>query len=254
MNNKRYDLIDTLRGLAIISMIAFHTCWLMNHFGLGITTDTLFGPVFMAWERSICISFITIAGFSFSLGHRHFRSGLIVFLLGAIITVVTCIFLPQIRIVFGVLTFIGSATLLMIPIDKAIGDKVVRSVRTCIIGFVINLVLFLTTYNINKEYLGFMPYFAVRLPAGLYKGYFMTYLGFMEPGFFSTDYFSLIPWFFIYICGYFLHKIITASRKGVRIISCGIPGIRVLGRHSLPVYVIHPIVIYVLLYFVSIMT
>ena len=86
---KRYDLIDTLRGLAIISMIGFHACWIMNYFGILITSETLYGTIFTVWERSICIPFIIIAGFSFSLGHNHLRSGLIVFGWGLIITAVT---------------------------------------------------------------------------------------------------------------------------------------------------------------------
>ena len=120
MENKRLDLIDTLRGLAVISMIGFHACWIINLFGLAFSDEIIMGPVFMAWKRSICMSFILISGFSFSLGRRHLRSGLVIFGLGLVITVVTTIVVPDIRIVFGVLTFLGSAALIMIPIDKAL--------------------------------------------------------------------------------------------------------------------------------------
>ncbi len=249
--NNRYDLIDTLRGLEIISMIAFHTCWLLNHFGLGISTEILFGTAFTVWERSICIGFILIAGFSFRFGHRHLRKGLLVFGCGAIITLVTCLFLPQIRIVFGVLTLIGTASLLMIPIDRALEDKVNGSVKFDLAGALISLLLFIADYNINKGYIGFMPGAAIQLPAAMYKGYLMTFLGFMEPGFFSTDYFSLLPWIFVYACGYFLHIPVISWQRTREYIKHGIPGISAIGRHSLPIYMVHPIIIYAVLYLIA---
>ena len=253
---KRYDLIDTLRGLAVISMIGFHACWLISYFGLGISQDTLFGTAFTVWERSICMSFILIAGFSFSLGHHHIRSGLIIFGLGALITVVTCIFLPDIRIIFGILTFIGTATLLMIPIDKAANKTASLTGGRKILILTVFFLLFLLTYNINKGYIGFMtdsfiPETAIILPKGLYKGYAATFLGFMEPGFYSSDYFPLMPWFFLYLCGYFLHKIAAGSRFEDGIAKIGIPGVKFIGRHSLIIYILHPVVLYLIMYVLS---
>ena len=242
---KRYELIDTIRGLAIISMIAFHTCWLLNFFGLGISKETLTGMSFLVWERSICMTFIIIAGFSFSLGRKHVRSGLILFVAGLIITLVTCMFIPGIRIVFGILTFLGSATLLMIPIDGIL-IKVRTRISNMMI-FILFLLLFVAFYNINKGFLGYLPDMAVFLPKTLYKGYVAAYFGFMEPGFSSVDYFSLMPWFFLYICGYMLHKIVKGTAVENMLFALKIPGINILGKHSLAIYLIHPIVIFVLL-------
>ena len=248
---KRYDLIDTLRGLAVISMIGFHACWLISYFGFGISSQTLFGTAFTVWERSICMSFILIAGFSFSLGRNHLKSGLIIFGLGAVITAVTCLFLPDIRIVFGILTFIGSSTLLMIPIDKKMSKSLSWTMSHKIFMLVIFMLLFVLTYNINKGYIGYMPDMAIVLPKGLYRGYVATFFGFMYPGFYSSDYFSLIPWFFLYICGYILHKIVIGSRFEGTIQKGRIPGINIIGRHSLIIYILHPIIIYLILYFLA---
>lgn len=248
---KRYELIDTLRGLAIISMIAFHTCWLLNLFGLAISTETLYGPLFMVWERSICISFILISGFCFSLGRSHMRSGLTVFGTGLAITLFTCIFLPDIRIVFGVLTFIGSAILIMIPVDKLIKDKCDRSKKFSRIFLILSAAAFLFTYNINQGHLGFGS-MSVYLPKWLYKGYLATCIGFMDPGFMSADYFSIIPWFFLYMCGYALHKILGGDLTDSEVMKKGIPFISAIGRHSLVIYVVHPIVIYLVLYLVKV--
>ena len=249
-NKKRYKLIDTLRGLAVISMILFHTCWIMNHFGMLIPTEMMFGTWFTVWERSICFGFILIAGYSFSFGHRHLRSGLVVFVCGLVIMAVTCLFLPQIRIVFGILTFIGSATVITIPVDKAIGKRISGKRTAATVGFSLMLVLFILTYKINRGYIG-VPPAVMYLPKGLYKGLLAAYIGFTEPGFFSTDYFSILPWYFLYMCGYMLHKLLegTGAERFTR--DHGIKGIDVLGRHSLPIYIIHPVIIYAIIAFLS---
>ncbi|MCR5673670.1 MAG: DUF1624 domain-containing protein [Lachnospiraceae bacterium] len=245
---KRYDLIDTLRGMEVISMILFHACWIMNHFGILVSTETLYGPTFTVWERSICIGFIIIAGFSFSYGHHHVRSGLVLFGIGLLITVVTVIFLPEIKIVFGILTFLGTATLIMIPIDKVIKGALSWSRGLTSTVLLICFVLFLVSYDINKGYLGLTFAPLVTLPQYLYRGYAATFIGFMEQGFFSTDYFSILPWIFMYFCGYFLHKLIRGTSLEETVLTRGLPGIRAIGRHSLPIYVIHPVILYVLIY------
>ena len=248
---KRYDLIDTLRGLAVISMIFYHACWIMNHFGIAVSTEALYGPMFTAWERSICISFILLAGFSFPFGRHHVRTGLMLFGIGAAITAVTCLFLPEIRIVFGILTFIGVATLLMIPIDKFVVRARVKFRWLDKAGFFLSFLLFLLFYNINRGYLGFAPGLCIMLPKAWYKGYFMTFLGFLEKGFFSTDYFSLLPWIFLYLCGYFLNRLIIGTRFADSVLTRGIPGVKVMGRHSLLIYLIHPIVLYLIFFLMS---
>ena len=228
MNKQRFDLIDTLRGLAVISMIGYHACWILNLFGLALSYEIINGTAFVIWERSICMSFIIIAGYSFSLGRRHLRSGLIIFGLGLAITLVTSLLLPEIRIVFGVLTFLGTSTLLMIPIDKALKGCNTKTGKMIRISLVICLILFLLTYNINRGFIGFTGGMRIDLPMWLYKGYLATFIGFTQPGFTSSDYFSLIPWFFLYLFGYFLHKIIRGTRIEESIMTHGLPGISFL--------------------------
>ncbi len=95
--------------------------------------------------------------------------------------------------------------------------------------------------------LGFEKILLGRVPEGLYRGICMTALGFPEPGFFSGDYFSYIPWIFLYLCGYFLYGILM-EREAVRSFlgrRVGLPGW--IGRHSLPVYMLHQPVLMLIL-------
>ena len=75
--------------------------------------------------------------------------------IGAVITAGTCLFMPQIRIVFGILTFIGTATLLMIPLDKITGRLRLKYQWLYKASLIISAVLFLFSYNINKGYADF---------------------------------------------------------------------------------------------------
>ena len=61
------------------------------------------------------------------------------------------------------------------------------------------------------------------LPAALYQWDALAVLGFHSPGFSSTDYFPLLPWFFLYLAGYFLWRVLTPHRKVLELLQ---PGLR----------------------------
>ena len=111
---------------------------------------------------------------------------------GLLVSIVTLIFMPQNRVLFGVLTLIGSAMLLMIVLDKLF-QKILPEM-----GAIVSLLLFFVTRNVNEGMLGFEGIRIAELPKEWYRGMFMTYMGFPAPGFYSTDYFSLFPWLFLF--------------------------------------------------------
>ena len=107
----RYALLDELRGLDLVSMMLYHGCWdLVNLFG--IQADWYYGLPGHLWQQSICWVFILLSGFCVQLGHHTLRRGAQVFGAGALVTAVTLLFMPEDRVVFGVLTLLGSAMLL----------------------------------------------------------------------------------------------------------------------------------------------
>lgn len=106
----RYALLDELRGLDLVSMMLYHACWDMM-FLFGIWMDWYAGMPGRLWQQTICWVFILLSGFCVPLGHRTLKRGAQVFAAGALVTVVTLVFMPEDRVVFGVLTFLGSAML-----------------------------------------------------------------------------------------------------------------------------------------------
>lgn len=250
--SNRLTRIDEARGITLISMILYHFMWDLIYIA-GIRADWYDGPVGRVWQQSICITFILISGFCFNLGRHHLKRHLTVFLAGALVTAVTLIVMPENRIVFGVLTFLGSAGLIMILIDKVhvrLEKKldVITLNLTMVIG---SLLLFLAFYNVYDRFIN-LGFFKIDLPAYLYKGYLATYIGFADPTFYSTDYFSLIPWMFLFMVGYYLYRVLAAIKnkkkddsllsmlKGKKII----PSMDFLGRNSLLVYLLHQPVLY----------
>lgn len=253
-NNKRLRLIDTIRGITIVSMLLYHAAWDLLHYNMLITDEFLYGLGARIWQQSICWSFILLSGFSFSYGHHRIKRGLMSIGGGVLITIVTCVAMPADRDVFGVLWLLGSATLLMIPLDKLLTRINCDSKIGAFLGTALAMAIFVLTRNINRGYLGFGNINIAKLPEVLYRGYFATYLGFTDKGFYSSDYFSLIPWFFLFVTGYFIQKLISGTKSEGFFREHYIRGFEILGRHSFIIYMLHQVVIFALvtlLYYVT---
>ena len=238
MNKNRYVLLDTIRGIVLISMIIYHASWnLVYIYEVNWPWYKSYGAYL--WQQSICWTFILLSGFCFSFGRKHLKNGLIVFGSGILVTIVTLIAMPVNRVVFGVLTCIGSCILLLTFTEKL--WKRVPAEE----GIILSFLIFLFTKNINSGYLGFGNLRMVELPKEWYGNYFTTFIGFPFAGFYSTDYFSLIPWFFLFLTGFYccgvFGKYGLLNRKFMR---KGIRFFAFLGRYSLLIYLLHQPLIY----------
>lgn len=232
----RYALPDTLRGLTLISMIAYHGCWDMVYI-LGADWPWYQSTGAYLWQQSICWTFILLSGYSFSLGRRHWRRGALVFACGAVVTAVTVVVMPGQEIWFGVLTLLGSCMLLGAAMEKPLGRVPAGA------GLALSAVLFFLTRSVNRGYLGFEGLRLWDLPAGLYRNMATAYLGFPFSGFHSTDYFSLVPWFFLFLGGYFLFRLTGDRLAAVPDLGRCRP-LEALGRRSLLIYMLHQPVLY----------
>ena len=234
---RRLAGLDTIRGITLLSMMLYHTCWdLVFLFGKKIPGYSGLGGY--VWQQSICWTFILLAGFCWSLGSHHLKRGLIVFGSGILITFVTLLVMPESRVIFGVLTLIGSCMLLLIPMEKLLLKLRAE------IGLVGSFLLFLLFRNVNTGYLGSGNWNILKLPDGFYENLFTTYLGFPQKGFFSADYFSLLPWFFLFLTGFYLYQLVQKNHMMEKLFSWGVPGFDVIGRHSLLIYLLHQPVVF----------
>ncbi len=186
---ERYVLLDSIRGITLLNMILYHGMFdLVEIYGLHI-------PWFVdrpgyVWQQSICWIFILLSGFCWNLGKRHLKRGLVISAWGLLITGVTYAFMPSEKILFGILTFTGTAMLLLIPLSK-----VLERIPSWM-GFAGSFLLFGLTRNVNRGIWGFELFYFGRVPKVLYRGLFMTFLGLPDPEFFPEITFLCFHGFF----------------------------------------------------------
>ena len=231
----RYALLDELRGLDLISMMLFHVCWDLV-FLFDMNMGWYAGTPGRLWQQAICWVFILLSGFCAPFGRHMLRRGITVFAAGALVTAATLVFMPEGRVIFGVLTFLGTAMLLTGVLEPLL-KKVMPAV-----GFAVSAVLFVLCSPVSSGRVGIGSW-QVLLPQNLYANYFTAFLGFYPFWFYSADYYALLPWLFLFWAGYFLHSVVGWERMGLlRHSVC--PSLGWMGRHSLLLYLLHQPVIY----------
>ncbi|MFR2263853.1 MAG: heparan-alpha-glucosaminide N-acetyltransferase [Faecalibacterium sp.] len=211
----RYALLDELRGLDLVSMMLYHACWDLV-FLFDVNMRWYAGTPGRLWQQTICWVFILLSGFCAPFGRYMLRRGTVVFGAGAVVTLATLVFMPEGRVIFGVLTFLGTAMLLTGVLEPLL-KKVMPAVG--------------------------LGGWKLMLPQSLYANYFTAFFGFYPDWFYSTDYFGLLPWLFLFWAGYYLHKAVGRRRmEPLRRPVC--PALGWMGRHSLLLYLLHQPVIY----------
>ena len=68
---------------------------------------------------------------------------------------------------------------------------------------------------------------AISLPAGLYRYRVLAPLGFPDPLFRSGDYFPMLPWYLLFLCGWLLGRILERDKRLQRIARIKIPPLSV---------------------------
>ena len=229
----RYDLIDTVRGIAIISMVIFHFCYDV-FMVYGRDPSWYSQPAVHIWQQSICWTFILVSGFVWSWGRSgNLKRGIMLNVWGLVISGVTVLAMPAEAVWFGILNCIGCAVLLMIPMEP-----VLRRIPAAI-GLVAAFALFVVFKDVQLGYLGVPGVFRLDLPDWLYDCRVLTPFGFPFPGFRSSDYFPILPWLFLYICGYFLNRLVMAIRPLQSVARHGLAPLSTVGRYSIWIYLIH---------------
>ena len=240
----RYHLLDSIRGFLVFLMIVYHTLFDITMLSEG--SFTIWNTGGYIFQQCIGWGFIFLSGMCRNLGKRHLKRGLIILAGAALVSLVSYIFMPQFPINFGILVFMGSVTLIMIPLENLLKDSYAPW------AMVICLLLFLLCRNVAYGNLGFEGLKLLELPEFLYRNAATAYLGFPPVGFVSGDYYSLIPWFFLYLSGYFFWKLCGTKIKSCKAITVKVPVLAFLGRHSLLVYLIHQPVCFAIVYLICV--
>ncbi len=228
----RYALLDALRGFSLLSMIVYHATYDLVAL-YGVRLPWYFDTPGYIWQQSICWVFILLSGISWHFGRSPLKRGLVTSFCGLLITAVTAAFMPAQLIIMGVLSFLGAAALLMIPVNRLLKNVDPR------LSAAASAILFFLTRNVSRGGLGFEGIHLARLPDFLYAlpGGFI--LGFPPAEFYSSDYFALLPWFFLFAFGHFLWPCLEGSSRVKAALRLNLPPLGILGRRSLIIYLLH---------------
>ena len=237
MKNKTLDRfweIDFLRGSAIIMMIIYHIIFDLNYFNI-VSINLYFLPLRL-FLYLIGTTFLLLVGVSLSLSYskvkdkltkkqiqlKYLKRGFFLFGLGMIITLVTWIYPGKGFIIFGVLHCIGISIILSYFL-----------LRFKHLNLLLGLVLITSGIILNNLKFDF---------------YYLIPFGFKPYGFYTLDYFSILPWFGVVLIGIYIGKLFYQDFNR-RVKLKNLDGIRIvklfcfLGRNSLIIYLIHQLII-----------
>lgn len=230
---KRYIIIDTLKGLAVIGMIFFHL-WTMLHYFSLVTTSEQFFPIYIV-GRIAAVLFIICAGFNihFSLRTPSLKKALrricILSFCALGVTITTKLFIPNVAIYFGILHFFALASVFLLPLYY-------RNLRFQYYLFGLLCVQIL----ISQAYIH-MPYNYLFLPFGYYP-----------VGFASLDYYPLFPWLYVLCLGVVLatmnvrYPVLEFLEERISLFRN--KKLAYIGKHSLFIYMVHVPILVVLLF------
>lgn len=227
--------IDSLRGIGIVMMIAFHILYDLNHFD--IYKLSLYSGYFLIYVYTGATLFIMLVGISLTLSYsrikktlskkeiqlKYLRRGLKIFGLGLLITLATWIYLGEGFVVFGALHCIGISIILAYPFLQFRYQNLIMGVVLISAGIILKTLTF--------------------------DFYWLVWLGFRPSQFYTVDYYPLLPWFGVVLIGIFLGNTLYLNLKRRfhlkdRSQFVFVRFICFLGRHSLIIYLIHqPIII-----------
>jgi uncharacterized membrane protein len=225
----RLGILDELRGLAIVNMIAYHLCY-----DLVVLYDVdwpwFYGKQAGIWQEGIAVSFLFIAGICTAYTRRPYARVLRIGACALLITAATRLLYPDQFIVFGILHCMGASMLVYALARGAFARTPGWA------GFLACLLLICATWNVVHGFVG-AGAFSLELPAALYTTDFLFPLGLRNAAFRSADYFPLLPYLFVFLAGGFAGRWTRNLPAFIR--REHIRPLAFLGRHSLLIYMLH---------------
>ncbi|MEW6748283.1 MAG: heparan-alpha-glucosaminide N-acetyltransferase [Candidatus Micrarchaeota archaeon] len=211
----RVALVDGMRGMAILMMVAYHVVFDIDYLGLA-DIDLQWLPILL-FQRATGSLFILVAGISMTLsesrdnGYTHHakRAGFLG-LVALAITIATWVYPHEGFITFGIMHFLAAATMIA-PFFFRFGKlNVALALLAILLGLALN---------------------SMRTESHL-----LFPLGLPYPEYSALDYYPLLPWFGIILLGICAGQALFVDKK----LDARIPRwLSFLGRNSLVVYLIH---------------
>lgn len=232
----RVFLLDEIRGFAILCMVVYHAVYnLVFLFGVDFP---FFTSTFMNTIRDIFAGgFIFISGAVCHFSKSNLKRGALCFGLGMVLTVGTLIIIPSELIMFGILHLLG-VCMMLYPLVSKLLERIPTA-----LAIILFAILFLLTYNIMCGYLGFKGFVYIDLPNSLYSLNLFPF-GMPSTSFFSSDYFPLFPWMFVFFAGTYFGKALKQNKMPKFFYNSHCKPLGAIGRNTLLIYLLHQPIIF----------
>lgn len=218
----RLVLIDALRGVAIVLMVAFHFCFDLSYQGLA-DFDFYNDRFWLGARVLILSSFLFLVGVGLHLAsrgglniRRYLRRLALIAAGAALVSLSTWWLFAERFVFFGVLHFIALASLLALPFARA---------------GAFNLVLGIVLLGLGSAY-----------QSAWFDQPGWRWIGFMTQKPATEDYVPLFPWFGVVLLGIYFAPLLQrmALRWQDRLARVAAVGLLALaGRYSLWIYLLH---------------
>lgn len=229
--NHRVGMLDTLRGFAIIFVMAYHLLYDLIFF-CGKEIPFFFSDTMDFIHNLFLVILFSVSGICAGFSKNVLRRGAAIFLMGEILTLATAAFSPDNIIVFGVLSCFGMSMLIygvISPFLKRLPQFAV---------FVVFAVLSLVFFNFHRTESLFFIVDTVKLNVPHDLPYLYP-IGITDENFYSTDYFPLVPYSFIFLAGTALSPLFRDGELPNFVYNAKLPFVNFCGKYSLWLYVIH---------------
>lgn len=228
--------IDALRGAAVLAMFAFHFAWDWAYFA-----GSSLGPNSVYFSGAIALTFTTLLGVSIALDRERVRAaggsllrrtlyrGALLGGSAALVTLVTWLAMPDAFVYFGILHMLALSTLL-VGLTAPLG-----AVANAAIG------------------LGILALGWSGLLAGPAPTIALSFVGWWAPRT-SIDWYPLVPWAGFAFLGLAAGRVLyPGGRRRWALPDWSRPTapLRFLGRHALPIYLIHQLILFPLAWLLS---
>jgi uncharacterized membrane protein len=243
--SKRIHFMDTARGIIIIGVVVYHTLFdLYAMYGIGVD-DFLFHPIVNYVRDFGAGLLILISGISCHLSRSNLKRGILCLAVALGFSIFTYLLMPENFIFFGILHLMSFCML-----AYGLGRKAIDKIPGYIAPIV--FVIFLFLFGLPNGYLGFFGKHIIDLPKAE-GNVFLYCLGLpWRSKLLSADYFPVLPWFLLFLCGTITGKYFKEGRIPKFFYKDICPPITFIGTKTIYIYVLHQPLVFGILYLIFI--
>ena len=220
---KRIEIIDALRGFAVVLMVCHHFLYDLVEF-LDAPEWLFSNKVFDVLQPFFAGVFVVLCGVSSNFSRSNIKRGLIT--LGFALGVTGVTVYLEMPIIFGILHLLAFCMLFY-----GITRKVIEKIPGIPLLVICILLAIISSYCVNN----------ISVESDKF-----WILGWAGQGFVSYDYFPLFPWIFVFLAGTVVGRYIAKDRFPRRFYTAKVPVLSTIGRHALIVYIAHQPVLYLI--------